>query len=731
MHSCFRSSQKSHVIGSVTIACVCKCRMSVLACRLSFVFGSMTVVSVPDRVFGSGNICIHMGKLASDSSSRKRVSSQISQDEETHVPPLSFSEFQGITDQDEFRQRAAEFGILTRHGGVWRSKGDILDEYKRKLPELERVRGAATSVTLPSLSELQATFPIQKFRDRAAELGLAIRAGKTWRSKVDILAEYKVKLDELARSGGATSGPLAGCQALSLEASHAAAPSSSSSASSEVQQLTGRTHGLASGSPDVPVPSSSSLGDASKAQQSKGRTASCPSSSEPSRLVTLPSLSELQATFPIQQFRDRAAELGLAIRAGKTWRSKVDILAEYKVKLDELARSGGATSGPLAGCQALSLEASHAAAPSSSSSASSEVQQLTGRTHGLASGSPDVPVPSSSSLGDASKAQQSKGRTHGLASGSPDVALSGVLANGQKRLTWKFDEESPWPSVEELEAITPMLQFQQRALQLGLPCRCPSPSGSGMVDRSKEDIVADYRLKLAELRRSGAVDPSALPFASGPASSSSSSAPNQVLAVVAPAHSQSVAEQPDWPSLAELQAITPISKFRARAIELGLVVCIGSCKHRRKADILSDYQQKLADMSHPSVHAGPASSSSSTAASSSLSALVSTTSPAEAPGSTHDLVSAGSSSGPSSSSGSRGLLRLGVTVQAGPCQAPSDDATAAPCSITAATGGLHVRRLSKRDREVKKAYEQTRKGTSGSFLRDSVPGDRCAKQSSL
>lgn len=555
-------------------------------------FGSMTVVSVPDRVFGSGNICIHMGKLASDSSSRKRVSSQISQDEETHVPPLSFSEFQGITDQNEFRQRAAEFGILTRVRGVWRSKGDILDEYKRKLPELERVRGAATSVTLPSLSELQATFPIQKFRDRAAELGLAIRAGKTWRSKVDILAEYKVKLDELARSGGATSGPLAGCQALSLEASHAAAPSSSSSASSEVQQLTGRTHGLASGSPDVPVPSSSSLGDASKAQQSKGRT-------------------------------------------------------------------------------------------------------------------------------------------HGLASGSPDVALSGVLANGQKRLTWKFDEESPWPSVEELEAITPMLQFQQRALQLGLPCRCPSPSGSGMVDRSKEDIVADYRLKLAELRRSGAVDPSALPFASGPASSSSSSAPNQVLAVVAPAHSQSVAEQPDWPSLAELQAITPIVKFRARAIELGLVASIGSGKHRRKADILSDYQQKLADMSHPSVHAGPASSSSSKAASSSLSALVSTTSPAEAPGSTHDLVSAGSSSGPSSSSGSRGLLRLGVTVQAGPCQAPSDDATAAPCSITAATGGLHVRRLSKRDREVRKAYEQTRKGTSGSFLRDSVPGDRCAKQSSL
>ena len=110
-------------------------------------FGSMTVVSVPDRFFGSGNICIHMGKRASDSSSRKRVSSQISQAEETHVPPLSFSEFQGITDQDEFRQRAAELGIVTRFRRRWRSKGDILDEYKRKLDELERVRGAATSVS--------------------------------------------------------------------------------------------------------------------------------------------------------------------------------------------------------------------------------------------------------------------------------------------------------------------------------------------------------------------------------------------------------------------------------------------------------------------------------------------------------------------------------------------------------------------------------------------------------
>ena len=43
VHSCFRSSQKSHVFGSVTIACVCKCRMSFLACRLSFVFGSCLV----------------------------------------------------------------------------------------------------------------------------------------------------------------------------------------------------------------------------------------------------------------------------------------------------------------------------------------------------------------------------------------------------------------------------------------------------------------------------------------------------------------------------------------------------------------------------------------------------------------------------------------------------------------------------------------------------------------
>ena len=467
-----------------------------------------------------------MGKRASDSSSRKRVSSQISQAEETHVPPLSFSEFQGITDREEFRQRAAELGIVTRLRGRWRSMGDILDEYKIKLNELEQARGSPTVE-----SELNA---------------------------------------------GASAQP-----------SQAAAASRLSKQSS--------------------------------------------------RLASFPSLSELKAISPMQQFRDRAAELGIAIRAGRNWRSKADILADYKMKLDELERSGGAASPFSASREALSLEASHAAAPSSSSSASTEVQQPKGRTHGLASGSPHVPVPASSFLGDSSKAQQPKGRTHGLASGSPDVALSGVLANRQKRLTWKFDQESPWPSVEELEAITPMFQFQQRALQLGLPCRCPSPSGSGMVDRSKEDIVADYRLKLAELRRSGSVDPSALPSASGPASSSSSSAPNQVLAVVAPAHSQSVAEQPDWPSLAELEAITPISKFRARALELGLFYKVGG-KHRRKADILSDYQQKLADMSHPSVHAGPASSSSSTAASSSLSALVSTTSPAEAPGSTHDLV---------------------------------------------------------------------------------------------
>ena len=80
---------------------------------------------------------------------------------------------------------------------------------------------------------------------------------------------------------------------------------------------------------------------------------------------------------------------------------------------------------------------------------------------------------------------------------------------------------------------------------------------------------------------------------------------------VAAAEEQPVAAavgQPALLSVAEFAAILPIVIFRKRAVELGLVVHVGSgvaLRCRKKADIVADYKKKLDDLQRPIVSVGP------------------------------------------------------------------------------------------------------------------------------
>ena len=55
---------------------------------------------------------------------------------------LGYSELQAITNSTEFRRRAVDLGLKVKvtkvTGPEWRSKGAILDDYRKKLKELQR-----------------------------------------------------------------------------------------------------------------------------------------------------------------------------------------------------------------------------------------------------------------------------------------------------------------------------------------------------------------------------------------------------------------------------------------------------------------------------------------------------------------------------------------------------------------------------------------------------------------
>ena len=142
-----------------------------------------------------------MGKRSSEGPTRKRAASSMSICEEEQAPRLSLSQLQAITNRDEFRKRASELGIATRVNQKWRSKEDILDDYRRKLDEAEgAVDAASVTSAWPSVEELAAITPITEFRKRALQLGLLVwvpnptGSRNMARSKPDIMADYKQKL---------------------------------------------------------------------------------------------------------------------------------------------------------------------------------------------------------------------------------------------------------------------------------------------------------------------------------------------------------------------------------------------------------------------------------------------------------------------------------------------------------------------------------------------------------
>ena len=219
----------------------------------------------------------------------------------------------------------------------------------------------------------------------------------------------------------------------------------------------------------------------------------------------LPSVSELDAITDRDRFRTRAAELGIRVRDGvgsaRKWRSKADILNDYRQRLDASSAADRALvfDSALQELPASSQRPTLGFASGSPSASSSGVladgqDASAAPSRALALGSTSQePVSLSSSVGGL-EAFPATGRTHGLACGSPGASSSEAVA---------FQgEQSALPSAAELEAITPISQFRKRAVELGLTVTVRKPSGSGCMQRSKADIMADYKQMLSESRRS-------------------------------------------------------------------------------------------------------------------------------------------------------------------------------------------------------------------------------------
>ena len=239
----------------------------------------------------------------------------------------------------------------------------------------------------------------------------------------------------------------------------------------------------------------------------------------------LPFVSELDAITDRDRFRTRAAELGIRVRDGvgsaRKWRSKADILNDYRQRLDASSAADralvfdSASQELPASSQRRTLGFASGSPSASSSGVLADGQDASAApSRALALGSASQePVSLSSSVGGL-EAFPATGRTHGLACGSPGASSSEAVA---------FQgEQSALPSAAELEAITPISQFRKRAVELGLPVKVRKPSGSGYMQRSKADIMADYKQMLSESRRSTGSDGPALP-ASNEASVTSAS----------------------------------------------------------------------------------------------------------------------------------------------------------------------------------------------------------------
>ena len=240
----------------------------------------------------------------------------------------------------------------------------------------------------------------------------------------------------------------------------------------------------------------------------------------------LPSVSELDAITDQEGFRTRAAELGIRVRDGvgsaRKWRSKADILNDYRQRLDASSAADralvfdSASQELPASSQRRTLGFASGSPSASSSGVLADGQDASAApSRVLAFGSASQePVSLSSSVGGL-EAFPATGRTHGLACGSPGASSSEAVA---------FQgEQSALPSAAELEAITPISEFRKHALQLGLVVRCRKSSGSGFMDRRKADIMADYKQMLSESRRSTGSDGPALPASNEAAVTSASS----------------------------------------------------------------------------------------------------------------------------------------------------------------------------------------------------------------
>lgn len=180
-----------------------------------------------------------MGKHASHGSIRKRPSSVLSaanpvssygEGEADHGPLPSVSELDAITDRDRFRTRAAELGIRVRDGvgsaRKWRSKADILNDYRQRL---DASSAADRALVFDSASqELPAS-------SQRRTLGFA--SGSPSASSSGVLADGQ----------DASAAP---SRVLALgSASQEPVSLSSSVGGLEAFPATGRTHGLACGSP--------------------------------------------------------------------------------------------------------------------------------------------------------------------------------------------------------------------------------------------------------------------------------------------------------------------------------------------------------------------------------------------------------------------------------------------------------------------------------------------------
>ena len=130
-------------------------------------------------------------------------------------------------------------------------------------------------------------------------------------------------------------------------------------------------------------------------------------------------------------------------------------------------------------------------------------------------------------------------------------------------------------------------------------CQFRKSDSSGLAQRTKPDILDDYKQKLDESPAAAAASKPAAKCSSAFVSDApqamtggsthdfvsvgSVSSPSAAERVDASRGVEAAEEQPSSPSVSEFEAITPIAQFRKRAVELGLVVWKSSGSGSRPA----------------------------------------------------------------------------------------------------------------------------------------------------